>query len=340
MSKSELVPPRDCSFSESNWRVLAQFWHPIAYSSDIGSRPIAVRLLDQRLVAYRAGDKVVVANDVCIHRGAPLSGGRIVDETLECPYHGLRFDGTGRCVAIPPAGPDAQIPAKLRLTTYPVQERYGLVWTSLDPDPKVPLPEWPAMENPSLQKVKLKPADWNCSAFRHVENFNDVAHFSYVHAGTFGNPDEPQVPRYEVVRTAHGLDRSLMVNQIDRDTFTQNDEQATLMEYAYAYSMPFNSSLTISSPDNRVEYIYDAICPVSSGKSRIFILKARNYDLDKPVDEWIEFQMAVNEEDRWIVESQHPEDIPMDLRIEVHILADAWSIAFRRRWAEYGYTDY
>ncbi|MFU0504409.1 aromatic ring-hydroxylating dioxygenase subunit alpha [Pseudaminobacter sp. NGMCC 1.201702] len=340
MSNDVTPYPKDNSFSESNWSLLAGFWYPIAYSSDLGTRPVAVRLLDQRLVAYRAAGQVVVANDVCIHRGAPLSGGRIVKDTLECPYHGLRFDGTGKCVAIPPAGPNVPIPPKLRLATYPVAERYGIVWTCLQPEPRAPLPEWPPMDDPKLQKVKLKPADWNCSAFRHVENFNDVAHFSYVHAGTFGNPDEPQVPRYEVVSTEHGLERSLAVNQIDRDTFTQGGERAATMQYKYAYTLPFNSSLTISSPDGRNEYIYDAVCPVSSGKSRIFILKARDYDLDQPVDEWIEFQHAVNEEDRWIVEAQHPEEIPMDLRVEAHILADAWSIAFRRRWAGLGYTDH
>ncbi|MBA3518370.1 MAG: hypothetical protein H0T75_12175 [Rhizobiales bacterium] len=58
------------------------------------------------------------------------------------------------------------------------------------------------------------------------------------------------------------------------------------------------------------------------------------------MDEWITFQQAVNEEDRWIVEAQHREEIPMDLKTEAHILADAWSIAFRRRWAQLGYTDH
>lgn len=340
MDKQGPKRPRNLTFSDANWDLLSSFWHPIAYGADLGAKPLAVRLLDQRLVAYRAKGQVVVANDVCIHRGAPLSGGWIAEGTLVCPYHGLRFDGSGKCVAIPPAGPEAHIPPKLRLTTYPVAERYGIVWTCLNPEPKAPLPEWPAMEDARLQKVKLAPADWNCSAFRHVENFNDVAHFSYVHAGTFGNPDDPVVARYEVVATPHGLHRTMPVNQVDRDTFSGDAGRTTVMQYGYDYTLPFSSSLTISSPDGRNEYIYDAVSPVSAAKSRIFIVKARDYDLDQPVDEWIKFQHAVNEEDRWIVEAQHPEEIPMDLRAEAHILADAWSIAFRRRWTELGYTDH
>ena len=342
MIRAQSPLPRDCTFSEENWRLLAAFWHPVAFASDVADKPLSVRLLDQRLVVYRVGKDIVVANDVCIHRGAPLSGGWMDNGTLVCPYHGLRFNGQGACVAIPSAGPDAQISAKLRLTTYPVQERYGLVWTCLagEGEAKAPLPDWPGMEMAGAQKVKLSPADWNCSAFRHVENFNDVAHFSYIHAGTFGNPDDPFVARHDVTVTEHGLQRSLPVNQIDRDTFQAEPAEPMLMTYDYDYSLPFNSSLTIRAPDGRNEYIYDAVSPVSAAKSRIFILKARDYDLDQPVDEWIKFQMAVNEEDRWVVESQHPEEIPMDLRAEAHILADAWSVAFRRRWAKLGYTDH
>lgn len=331
--------PRESTFSAENWDLLSSFWHPVAYAAEVNDRPLSVRLLDQRLVVYRSGERVVVANDVCIHRGAPLSRGSIVHDTLVCPYHGLRFDGTGACVAIPPAGADAIIPDLLRLSVYPVAERYGLVWTCLNPEPRAPLPEWPAMENPALQRIQLPSVDWNCSAFRHVENFNDVAHFSYVHAGTFGNPDDPLVPRYDVESREHGLFRRLPVNQIDRDTFEQTEAPVTVMQYDYDYTLPFSSSLTITSPDGRNEIICDVVSPISAGKSRIFILKARDYDMDKPVEEWIRFQEAVNEEDRWIVEAQHPEDIPMDLRVEVHILADAWSIAFRRRWANLGYTD-
>src|SRR5215211_7680106 len=93
--------PRECTFPAGNWDLLASFCHPIAYGAEIGAGPLAVTLLDRRLVAYRAGGRVVVADDVCIHRGAPLSGGRVEGDALVCPYHGLRFDGTGRCVAIP-----------------------------------------------------------------------------------------------------------------------------------------------------------------------------------------------------------------------------------------------
>jgi hypothetical protein len=63
-------------------------------------------------------------------------------------------------------------------------------------------------------------------------------------------------------------------------------------------------------------------------------------DLGEPVDEWISFQHAANKEDHWIVEAQHPEEIPKELKADAHILPDAWSITFRHRCAELGYADY
>lgn len=340
MSGMPPARPRTMTYTPENWDLLASFWHPVLYESDLGTTPVAVRLLDQRLVVYRASGQVVVANDVCVHRGAPLSGGHVDGETLVCPYHGLRFDSMGACVAIPQAGPGAVIPGRLRLSTYPVVLRYGIIWTCLRPEPLAPLPEWPGMEDPATQKVNLAVAEWACSAFRHVENFNDVGHFSFVHAGTFGNPDDPIIARHKVETTASGLFRRMPVSQVDRDTFQAGPEATAIMQYDYRYTLPFASSLTINSPDGRTEYIYDAVSPVSATKSRIFIVKARDYDLGQPVDDWIRFQQAVNEEDRWIVEAQHPEEIPMDLKEEAHIFGDAWSIAFRRRWAELGYTDH
>jgi vanillate O-demethylase monooxygenase subunit len=68
---------------------------------DVADKPVAAKLLDQRLVVYRTAQSLTVANDLCLHRGAPLSSGRVENGELMCPYHGFRYDGDGRCVCIP-----------------------------------------------------------------------------------------------------------------------------------------------------------------------------------------------------------------------------------------------
>ena len=140
--------PQTSGFSHADWHSLAGFWHPVAFSREVADKPFAARLLDVELVLYRHAAGVTVALDRCPHRSVRLSHGHLCDQTLACAMHGLRFDGTGRCVAIPSAGEGLRIPERLQLQTFPSIERYGMVWTCLSGEPRWPLPEWPAFEVP------------------------------------------------------------------------------------------------------------------------------------------------------------------------------------------------
>jgi vanillate O-demethylase monooxygenase subunit len=331
-----LSQPKDSDFSTANWHVLTRFWHPVAFTTEIADKPYPFVLLGLRLIAYRTTAGFTVALDRCPHRGTSFALGFLKDDRLVCGYHGLQYDGTGRCVAVPSSGPDAKVPPSLCLRVFRSEARYGLLWVLLAEEPMLPLPAWTPLEDPGLQKVKMTPADWACSAARHVENFNDVAHFSWIHAGTFGNRDDPLTPRYQLRNTDAGIYREIKVKQIDRDTFSDKPETVAEMDYAYDFVVPFASYLRIASADGRVEHIFDVVRPISACRSRVFILKARNYDLGQPVDEWIRFQEAVNAEDQAMVESQEPQDLPLDLTSESHIAADAWSIVYRRRWKSLG----
>jgi phenylpropionate dioxygenase-like ring-hydroxylating dioxygenase large terminal subunit len=86
--------------------------------------PAAVMIDGQRAVVWCGPDgQLRAARDRCPHRRAPLSAGTVVDGVIHCPYHGWAFDGTGRCTALPAAGPDAHIPARAQLDMLPVPEQ-------------------------------------------------------------------------------------------------------------------------------------------------------------------------------------------------------------------------
>src|SRR5579883_434647 len=74
------VYPRGCTFTETDWDALAPFWYPIAFSRDVKDQPISATLLDQRLVIWRTSAGISVANDICLHRGIPLSMGWVKDD--------------------------------------------------------------------------------------------------------------------------------------------------------------------------------------------------------------------------------------------------------------------
>lgn len=329
--------PHGSAYDPDTWRVLAGFWHPVARVDEVKTGALlAARLLDVPLVVYRTGAGIAVATDICPHRGARLSMGWMKGDLLVCPYHGLEFDASGQCVRVPASEPHRDNCDAIHLDTLNWCERYGIVWVCLDDSPTRPLPEWPGLEDDAIQAIPMEGAIWDASPGRHAENFNDVAHLSFIHAGTFGDPDDTLVERYRVEGTEAGLDRTFTYNQVDRDTFGDVSGIVTPMTYAYRYAYPFSSELIIRSPDGRDLHIYDCICPVGPTTSRIFITLARNYDMDQPVADMIEFQTAVNAEDRGVVESQLPKLVPLDPRTEQHIAADAWSMEFRAGFVRLG----
>jgi phenylpropionate dioxygenase-like ring-hydroxylating dioxygenase large terminal subunit len=110
--------PRDCTFSPEDWQVLADCWHPVAYADAITDKPYGTKLLDQDLVVYRTSRGVVVAKDICLHRGAQLSLGWMQGDEIVCAYHGFRYSFAGKCTLVP-AHPTLPISEKLCLITYP-----------------------------------------------------------------------------------------------------------------------------------------------------------------------------------------------------------------------------
>ena len=125
------------------------FWYPICTSAELDEEnPRRIEMLNMRLVAFRAesGSAHVLA-DTCIHRGGSLSKGKTKGEHVQCPYHGWEFSGDGKCQFIP-SMPDSKPPARAKVDSYPVQEKYGIVFAFLG--------DLPEAERPPLFEI----AEW------------------------------------------------------------------------------------------------------------------------------------------------------------------------------------
>ena len=334
-----LLPPRDCTFSASDWQVLARHWYPVIAEAGLGAGPVAIRLLDERLVVYRAGDQVVVARDLCIHRGVPLSLGSVEGDEIVCRYHGLRFGPDGACRFIP-SEPGATPSARMRLAVFPVQVRYGLVWTSLDPaaDP-AGMPSFPLWDDPDYMQVLPPSMDIKGSAGRQTEGFLDVAHFAFVHGESFADPDNPLVPAYAV----HWDDDGMLISDYisNMANSVSGDHPVPIPEgfqwrRLYEVQFPFFPRLTIFHPGGLNLGIFNCPCPVSAHLTRLFVPIARNYDKEADLEAVDACNLRVLDGDRIIVESQHPEDLPLDLMAEAHIRADRASIAYRQGLSRLG----
>ena len=105
---------------------LRNYWYVAAYDHEIARKPLGRIILGEPVVLYRLEDGTPIAlEDRCAHRHLPLSMGKLVGDTLQCHYHGLRYDKTGTCVRVP--GQD-MIPRSAKVKSYPVVERYHWLW--------------------------------------------------------------------------------------------------------------------------------------------------------------------------------------------------------------------
>lgn len=323
--------PKGCTFSGADWRILSRFWHPVAFCHEIKSDPVAARLLDVDLVIWRTSAGLSVARDLCPHRGTRLSAGRVTGDSLICPMHGLHFDAGGICTRVP-STPDreARVSPRLRLQSLKTEVRFGILWTCLSETPIWPLPDWPGLRDPGLAKVFVPSDTWAAAASRHVENFNDVAHFPWVHKETFGGREEDPFSRYEVHDTAFGL--TFDIGYDEGGNRFPDDVEGDMRHVVYTYELtfPFSTIIIIRPNDSDyVQYFGDTVCPVSAHETKIFQV-ATDTTGTPDAAFLIEESLTINNEDKALVEAQRPEDLPLGIRDEVHIPADAMSIAYRR----------
>jgi vanillate O-demethylase monooxygenase subunit len=328
-------PPRGCSFDLSDWDVLSRSWYAVARSDEVADKPVKARLLDMDLVVYRTGDTIRVARDLCAHRGAALSLGWIEGDAIVCPYHGLRYDPDGRCIGIP-AHPNAPISPRLRIAAFPAVERFGLIWTTLNGIDEN-LPAFDAWNDPDFQPILAPTIDIESSAGRQVEGFLDVAHFAWAHTGSFGDRSNPLVPSYAVERTQRGI-RAEYLSTVSNYPHGMQDRAPAGFQWLRVFEVfpPFTARLIVHFPNDGRLWILNAASPVSARRTRLFCPLARNFDKEGPLEDVHRFNLQIFTEDRLIVESQRPEDLPLDTQFEAHIPADRTSIAYRKLLKEMG----
>ena len=312
--------------------VLSHYWHPVARSTEVADKPFKARLLDQPLVLWRANGGIAGFYDLCIHRGTPLSLGWVDNGELVCAYHGWRYGTDGICTRIPSLPPDRAIPAKARATAFRVEERYGLVWMCLA-EPTVGIPEFPPEYYESSFDWAPFSTDgfWKANAARMLENLADYSHFPFVHPGTLGDPDNPQCQDIKIEPIEGGFlyDIPYEVNRLRPDAAARQ---------TYRLILPFMLMIQRWQPggDERQTNIF--LCsPVSRNETRFFRFMGRNFNGFRSDEELQQRHRLTFEQDRVIVESQRPEELPLDLAEELHLKGpDAPAIEYRRRLHELG----
>ena len=162
--------------------MLKNRWYALLESGKLRKKPIEIKRMGKSLALWRdAEQRPQLVDAACPHRGAALGTGRVVDGELVCPWHGFRFDATGRCTLMPCEGPEAKIPKALRVVRYPVREQYGLVWMwwgeERETYPPLPFFKSEAARVGSTDASYILPYHYS----RMLETNLDIHHTAFVH---------------------------------------------------------------------------------------------------------------------------------------------------------------
>lgn len=164
-------------------------WYAVAESKEVKPGKLTpMRRLGQDLVMWRTHDgQLSVMLDQCPHRGAALSGGKIVDGCIECPFHGFQFDAGGQGQFIPANGKNAPVPKVFQVQTFTAQDAHGFIWVWYGEaqESYPPLP-WFDDLDPAHFIYGTVAVHWRSHYTRSIENQLDVSHLPFVHKNTIG----------------------------------------------------------------------------------------------------------------------------------------------------------
>lgn len=179
-------------------------WYVGAWADEITAAPFARTILGEPIVFFRGEDGVVGAlEDRCCHRGLPLRFGFVNGTSITCGYHGATFNCEGKCISIPG---QEKIPAEMRVRSYPVVEKDGLIWIwpgDAERADQASLVDFPFHDSwPYLHHTQHVKCDWKLM----IGNLMDLTHLAYVHKRTIGgDPDAHTTAKFEVAPTNRGV---------------------------------------------------------------------------------------------------------------------------------------
>lgn len=165
---------------------LLDYWYPVAWAAEVGSKPVPVRVCAVNIMLMRGEDGSVKAlRDRCPHRGVKLSQGiQEFPDTISCPYHGWTYNlTTGDLVAVITDGPDSRMCGTVAVKTFAVEERVGLVWVFIGNGEPYPLNDQLPEElvDPPKYAVGGRIEDRTGNWRFYAENGFDEGHAKYLH---------------------------------------------------------------------------------------------------------------------------------------------------------------
>jgi len=325
------------------------FWYPVALSKEItNEEPLAVQIMSLNFVAFRdtAGMAHVLSN-TCIHRGGALARGKVCGDSVACPYHGWEFDGSGKCTRLPTLPTDQKIPARAKIDSYPVQERYGIVFAFLGDLPKAerpPLFEIAEYDAPDWRANDVVVFEVNAYYQRSVENGMDGAHNEFVHP-LQGAPSIIETLRVMPIEVKNESEWGCgFMYPASGSTSEETKVIGAGQGETWAGSSIHGPNTLITrihfSEEKKFhQYFFEA--PLSDNRTRIFFVNLRSFMMEPENDQkLIDINMRIADEDINVIESLDPVRTPDSPTKELLTPVDKPIYAYRdflKKWDGMGW---
>jgi phenylpropionate dioxygenase-like ring-hydroxylating dioxygenase large terminal subunit len=326
------------------------FWYPIAQSENVVKyEPHQTQVLGQQLVAFRdSKGKAHVLSDVCIHRGGALGKGWVRENSVVCPYHGWQFGGDGKCNKIPTVDVK-KIPSRAKVDSYPVQEKYGIVFAFLGDLPEKqrpplrPVNEWGKKGWRANDKVVV----FEVGAYyeRSIENGLDPSHNEFVHPAQ-GSPIMQDMFKRKPLDMQDSRWGSEFLVRFDNERINEDDiydEALTVPEVTagsgFVGPNQMITWISFSKKQRFTQYFYEA--PIDKTRTRIFFVNMRNFMLAPENDgRLVKVNLSIAQEDIDILEALDPVGTPNSTAEELLVPSDAAVMSYRKylqAWRDKGW---
>ena len=302
---------------------LRNAWYVAAIASEIGRRLITVRILGDEIVLYRTEQgRPVALEDACPHRKLPLSRGYLRGDAVECGYHGLTFNCSGQCID---GGTQEKIPARATVRSYPITDKWGLVWIWMGAPELAHEGEIVQIDNFDDPRWHITAGDsmiCRCNYLWLTDNLLDPSHVAWVHRTSFAGAGTRATP-LEITATPSGIVASRWVYDQPPPPFyarlvTFNGNADRLQHYeVQCPSIAINKSVFAPAgkggpdkpigADTYVMISYNFLTPIDEDTTRYFWLQHRNTDPDNQeiARANAEGARAAFGEDRAVLEAVH-----------------------------------
>ena len=326
--------------------LIKNHWYAVEFGHEVADQPVLARVHGHDLVLWRRPNGTVSAqSDLCVHRGGSLAGGAVVGDCVQCPYHGWRYDPDGACVEIPANREGLPIPRKARIDTYPCVERYGFVWVFLGDLPaaeRPPMPELDGLDEHTEARAEgYRPIfgdfTWQANYDRVLENAVDIAHTPFVHSGSFGNKEQPEIQEFDLDETRRDGYLTSVTATVELEPprpsgmwrFISKKDRPPVSTSTGFYP-PNVSMLVVRLPMGEIR-IFTAAVPRDEHVTVSKYCMLRTFFTGGWADKDSQRRtLKIFLEDQPTVEGQRPELLPFDLSAELHVKSDSIQLAYRR----------